>query len=93
MRGSRPPLPGPALPNEGIYRLILLLMVAAIVCGAILAIAGETVAQNQALSRLGTGMALIGGVIYAFFRWLGIREASRHTRQPPADPPDTNSDP
>ena len=93
MRGSRPPLPDPSLPKGGIYRLILLLMVATVVCGAILAIAGETVAQNQDLSRLGTGMALIGGAIYAFFRWLGIREARRHERQPPVDPPGTNSDP
>lgn len=72
MRRSTPPLP-----NDGIYRLILWLMVATVICGALLAIAGETLAQDQALSRLGTGIALIGGAIYAVFRWLGIREARR----------------
>ncbi len=70
MRRASPPLP-----SNGIYRLILWVMVATVVCGAVLAIAGETLAQDPALSRLGIGMALIGGAIYAFFRWLGIREA------------------
>jgi len=82
MRRSTPPLP-----NDGIYRLILWLMVATVICGALLAIAGETLAQDPGLSRLGTGMALIGGAIYAVFRWLGIREARRKRT------PDTTSEP
>ena len=86
MRRSTPPLP-PHLPTDGIYRLILWLMVATVVCGALLAIAGETLLQDQALSRLGTGMALIGGAIYVVFRWLGIREARRKRT------PDSTSDP
>lgn len=85
MRGPHPPLP-----DSGIYRLILWVMVATVVCGAILAIAGETLAQDPGLSRLGTGMALIGGAIYGFFRWLGLREARRRA-QTPADPPDTTT--
>jgi len=79
------------LAGDGIYRLILWLMIATVICGAVLAIVGGTVAQNQALSRLGTGMAVIGGVIYAFFRWLGLREARR--RQARDDSPGPNAGP
>ena len=43
------------------------------------------------MSRLGTGMAVIGGIVYAFFRWLGLREARR--RQACTDSPDTNLEP
>jgi len=80
-------MPGPPLPDSGIYRFILWLMVATVVCGVILAIAGETLARDPALSRLGAGMALIGGAVYGFFRWRGRREAARRG-QSPARPPD-----
>lgn len=67
----------PNLPEEGIYRAILLVMVATVVLGVLLAIAGETLWHDPAIGRLGAAMALIGAAIYAFFRWLGIREARR----------------
>jgi uncharacterized membrane protein YvlD (DUF360 family) len=85
-----PSEPNPPLPAEGIYRFILWLMIATVICGAILAIAGEILARDTGLSRLGTGMAVIGGVVYAFFRWLGRREARRQARDA-ADNPDTRS--
>ncbi len=85
-----PPL-SPPLPGDGMYRLILWLMVATVICGTILAIAGETLAQNQALSRLGAGMALIGGVVYAVFRWLGLREARRRQARAASDSQEANS--
>ena len=88
MRKASPPLP-----DNGIYRFILWLMVVTVIGGAILAIAGETLAQNPALSRLGTGMALIGGAIYAFFRWLGHREARRRSDSQNANSGDTNLGP
>ena len=88
MRG--PTLP---LPTDGIYRLILWLMAATVVCGAVLAIAAEALAQDPALSRLGTAMAVIGGLIYAYFRWLGAREARRRQEQGTADTLDTTPEP
>lgn len=72
MRRDRPPLP-----KEGIYRTILWVMVATVVVGAVMAIAGETVYRDPAMSRVGTGAALIGAAIYALFRYLGAREAKR----------------
>lgn len=72
MRRDRAPLP-----DEGIYRTILWVLVGTVVAGAVLSIAGETVLNNPGLSRLGAGIALVGGAIYAFFRWLGRREARR----------------
>jgi uncharacterized membrane protein YvlD (DUF360 family) len=81
MRRATPPMP-----NSGIYRLILWLMVATVVCGVILAIAAGTLVQDPALGRFGTGMALIGAAIYGFFRWLGAREA-RHQQDQRRDTP------
>jgi hypothetical protein len=77
----------PPLPKNGIYRLILWLMAATVVCGVILAIAAETLVQDPVLGRFGTGMALIGGAIYGFFRWLGTREARRRLEQSVDTPP------
>ncbi|HEY5598308.1 MAG TPA: hypothetical protein VIK47_05845 [Kiloniellales bacterium] len=88
MRGSSPPLP-----TDGIYRFILWLMTATVVCGAILAIAAAALASDPALSRLGTAMAVIGGIIYAFFRWLGAREARRRQEQGAADTQDPTPEP
>ncbi len=88
MRGPTPPLP-----TDGIYRLVLWLLVATVVCGAVLAVAAEALTQDPALSRLGTAMAVIGGLIYAFFRWLGAREARRRQAQGTADTQDATPDP
>ncbi|MFQ5775966.1 MAG: hypothetical protein ACE5GS_15705 [Kiloniellaceae bacterium] len=69
----------PPLPDDGIYRTILWVTAGTVVAGAGLAIAGETVFQDAALSRLGAIVALVGGAVYGFFRWLGAREAKRRT--------------
>ena len=49
----------------------------AVLLGAFLAIAGETVLHNPDISLFGAIVALIGGAIYAAFRVLGAREAKR----------------
>ena len=67
----------PPLPRDGIYRTILWVLVIDIVAGALLAIAGETLFHNPALSQLGTALALIGAALYVVFRVLGAREARR----------------
>jgi hypothetical protein len=65
------------MPQDGIYRAILWTMAATVVAGAIFAILGETVAQNPIMVRVGTGVALVAGAIYGFFRWLGTKENKR----------------
>ncbi len=67
----------PPLPSDGIYRTILWVLVLTIVVGAIATIGGETVWHDPAISNLGAIVALVGGALYAFFRWLGMREAKR----------------
>ncbi len=43
--------------------------------GAVFAIIGETVLHDPVMTRVGTGVAFVGGAIYAFFRRLGARRA------------------
>ncbi len=69
--------PPKSQPGDGIYRTILWVMVATVLLGAFLAIAGETVLHDPAIGLFGTIVALIGGAIYAAFRILGAREAKR----------------
>ncbi len=64
-------------PGDGIYRTILWVMVATVLLGTFLAIAGETVLHDPDNSLFGAFVALIGGAIYAAFRMLGAREAKR----------------
>ncbi len=71
-----PKEPGP-LPDDGIYRAILWALVLTVVAGAVVAILGQTLAQDPVMMRVGTGIAFLGGIVYAFFRWLGTRHAKR----------------
>ncbi len=75
------------LSDDGIYRAILWALVLTIVAGAVVAILGQTLAQDPVMMRVGTGIAFLGGIVYAFFRWLGIHHA-KHRGQggtPPED--------
>ena len=65
------------MPEDGIYRTILWAMVLTVMAGAVFAILGETLFHNPDMTRVGAGVAFIGGAIYACFRWLGAREAQR----------------
>ena len=65
------------MPRDGIYRAILWTMAATVLAGAIFAILGETIAQNPVMVRVGAGVALVGGAVYGFFRWLGTKESRR----------------
>jgi hypothetical protein len=76
--------------HDGIYRAILMVMVATVMFGALLAIAGETVLARPDISRLGVYTALVGAAIYVVFRWLGAREAAR--RRDSDDPDDGPDD-
>ncbi len=63
------------LPNDGVYRAILWAMVLTVMAGAVFAIVGQTVLHDPVMVRVGAGVALVGGAIYAFFRRLGARRA------------------
>lgn len=71
----------PPLPQDGIYRTILWALVLTVVSGALVAIAGDTVYHDPAMSRVGTGAALIGAALYVLFRFLGAREAMRRAEE------------
>ncbi len=80
------------MPQDGIYRAILWTMAATVVAGAISAILGETIAQNPAMVRVGTGVALVAGAIYSFFRWLGTKENRRREAAGDKDASGQNTD-
>jgi hypothetical protein len=63
--------------QDSIYRAILWTLVLSVVAGAIFAILGETIAHSQAMVRVGAGVALVAGLVYAFFRRLGAKQGKR----------------
>ena len=75
----------PPLPDDGLYRTILWVIVLTIVAGAIVTIGGQTVWQDPEISNFGAIVALVGGALYVVFRWLGMREAKRRAGE---DDPD-----
>ena len=72
--------PRPPLPDDGIYRMILMVLVGSVMVGAVIALAGELVYHNEALSHAGAWIAIVSGGIYFVFRLLGRREAERRAR-------------
>ncbi len=65
------------LPNDGVYRAIRWSLTLTVMAGAVFAIVGETVLHDPVMVRVGAGVALVGGAIYAFFRRLGARQAAK----------------
>lgn len=65
------------LPQSGIHRTILWLMVANVVAGVALMLLGGELWEDPAIRRFGTWLAVISGALYLFFRWLARREAAR----------------
>ena len=65
------------MPRDGIYRTILWVLVLTVVAGAAFAILGATAARDPVMVRVGAGVALVAGVIYAFFRRLGAKRSQR----------------
>ena len=65
------------MPENGIYRAILWVLVLTVVAGALFAILGETAAHDPVMVRVGAGVALVAGIIYACFRRLGAKQSQR----------------
>ncbi len=78
------------MPEDGIFRAILTVLVASTVVGAVMMLAGFYVVRSEVLVNVGTGLALISGLFYGFFRFLGRREQERRARggSQPEDPAD-----
>lgn len=71
------------LPQDGIYRAILTVMVGSVLVGAAVALIGRYVYQSEAMSEAGGWLAVVCGVLYFVFRWLGAREAKRQAQNRP----------
>ena len=65
------------MPDDGIYRAILIVLVLSVVAGVAIMLTGERMFQSLAMERAGAGLALVSGAVYFVFRWLGRREARR----------------
>lgn len=65
------------MPNDGVFRAILIALVITILGGALLTLAGEYYFHDEAVKSLGVGIVLTAGLVYFFFRVLGRREAKR----------------
>jgi hypothetical protein len=63
--------------NDPIYRAILWVLVASVLVGALLTLAGEALFDSRALAAAGLGMAVVCGGLYWVFRLLGRRAARR----------------
>ena len=70
----------PHLPDDRIYRTILIVLVASLLAGAVLSIAGDLVWHSPGLSQAGTWLVIASGGAYVFFRVLGAREARKRSR-------------
>ena len=77
--------PESPVPQDGIYRTILMVLVASVLIGAAVALAGELVYQDKGISHAGAWMALICGGLYFFFRLLGKREMRRRAEEARAE--------
>lgn len=76
MADHRPPHL-PPLPDDGLYRAILMVLVVSVMVGAVVALAGELVWHDKGIAHAGAWMALICGGLYFVFRLLGKREMRR----------------
>lgn len=65
------------MPNDGLFRAILLVLVVSAMAGAAIMLAGEYFLQSPEAVRLGTGIAIVCGGLYFIFRLLGKREMKR----------------
>ncbi len=67
--------------NEPVYRAILAVLVASVLVGGLLTLAGEPLFGSRALTSAGFGMALVCGALYWVFRLIGRRAQRQHEAQ------------
>jgi hypothetical protein len=91
------------LPDDGIYRAILIVLVVSLLAGVAITLVGEYMLRSQPVSQAGAWLAIVSGAIYFFFRWIGRRETRRRAdereaqhrarREPGDDDPQDSSGP
>jgi hypothetical protein len=67
----------PPLPQEPIWRWILGVLAFSTVAAVLLSIVAGQSWNNPTLSAVAGWSAVVTGLLYLFFRWLGAREARR----------------
>lgn len=82
-RDEEKPEPYPEPPKSGIYWTILAVLVGDVVIGAVIALFGDLVLKNEAIKLFGVGLALLGAVLYVFFRIWGRKWLERREQQEP----------
>lgn len=69
--------------QDPIYRGILWVLVASVLVGAVLTLAGEALFGSRALASAGLGLAVVCGALYWFFRLLGRRARQKRDKADP----------
>ncbi len=72
--------PSPDPRQDRVYVAILAVLVASVIAGAAVALAGDLIYHSEAMRRAGVGLAVVSGIVYLFFRILGKRAAGRRLR-------------
>lgn len=67
----------PPLPEEPIWRWILIVLLAGTVLATLLALAADGLWRRPALASAAGWAAIVTAALYLFFRWLGAREAAK----------------
>ncbi len=80
------------MPEDGIYRAILIVLVISVMAGVAAVLAGSYLFHSTAMEQAGTGLTLICGALYFVFRWLGRREMRRRGRAGPGQDERDHSD-
>ena len=73
------------MPNDPIFRTIIVCLGVTVIAGAFLALTGEHYFQDEGLKDLGVGIVLVAGACYLFFRIMGVRRARRAAREAKAE--------
>ncbi len=69
--------PRPDPRQDPLYRMILAVLAASVIVGALVTLTGESLFGSRALANAGLGMAVLCLVLYWVFRLLGRRAARR----------------
>ena len=67
----------PPLPDEPIFRWILYVLVGSTVVATFIAIGADQAWGLPVLARVAGWSAIVTGLLYLVFRWLGAREMTR----------------
>ncbi|MEO3427792.1 hypothetical protein AAFN88_02975 [Pelagibius sp. CAU 1746] len=78
-RSSEDPPPDPR--QDALYRMILAVLAASVIVGALVTLTGEALFGSRALANAGLGMAVLCLALYWVFRLLGRRAARRREKE------------